>query len=100
MLNAMGAAARLALGTGRMNLAGKTPNDYEFVANPQRVWLVESSRAIVNGVDLGPAGALPQQARLGEFLIPQRGLFAVARAFMRTPKRTGRVIAVPGRVQG
>jgi hypothetical protein len=72
MPKAMGAAARIVLATGRMNLAGKTANDYEFIANPQRVWLIESSQAIVNGLDLGPVGALAQQARLGEFLIRPR----------------------------
>lgn len=92
MLKAMGAAARIVLGTGKMNLGGKTPNDYEFTANPQRMWLIESSRAILNGIDLGPAGPLAPQAQLGEFLIPQRGLFAVARAFMRTSHQISSVL--------
>jgi len=85
-LKMMGQAARIALGTGKMNLAGRTPNGHEFIANPQRVWLIDSSRAVVNGIDLGPVGALVQQASLSEFLIPQRGIFAVARAFMETPQ--------------
>lgn len=91
MLRVMGFTARFALGTGKMNLAGRTPNGQEFIANPQRVWLVKSSRAVVNGVDVGPAGPLPEQARLNEFLIPQRGIFAVARSFLQT---TDRVIHV------
>ena len=82
MLRVMGFTARLMLGTGKMNLTGRTPNGQEFMANPQQVWLVKSSRAEVNGVDVGPAGALPAQARLNEFLIPQRGVFAVGRAFL------------------
>jgi hypothetical protein len=87
-LKIMGHAARIMLGTGKMNLAGKTPNGHEFIANPQRVWLIDSSRAVVNKTDLGPVGALNQQASLNEFLIPQRGVFAVARAFMEAPKGT------------
>jgi hypothetical protein len=87
-LKIMGHAARIMLGTGKMNLAGKTPNGHEFIANPQRVWLIDSSRAVVNETDLGPAGALNQQASLNEFLIPQRGVFAIARAFMEAPKGT------------
>ena len=79
-----------------MNLAGKTPNGYEFIANPQRVWLIESSHAILNGLDLGPAGALAQQARLNDFFIPQRGLFAVARAFLQSPRQQSSVLAVQG----
>lgn len=87
MLRAMAFAARIALGTGKMNLAGRTPNGQKFIANPKQVWLVKSSRAIVNGVDVGAVGPLPAQARLNEFLIPQRGIFAVARAFL---EKTGR----------
>jgi len=86
MLNMMGHAARIALGTGKMNLAGRTPNGHEFIANPQRIWLIDSSRAVVNGTDAGPVGALSRQASLNEFLIPQRGVFAVARAFLEAPK--------------
>jgi len=72
MLRVMGFTARYVLGTGKMNLAGRTPNGQEFIANPQQVWLVKSRRAVLNGVDVGPAGPLPEQARLNEFLIPQR----------------------------
>ena len=53
MLSLMATAARLTLGTGRMNLAGRTPNGQEFVANPRQVWLVKSSQAIIRGVDAG-----------------------------------------------
>jgi hypothetical protein len=72
MLCVMGFTARYVLGTGKMNSAGRTPNGQEFIANPQPVWLVKSSRAVVNGVNVGPAGPLPEQARLNEFPIPPR----------------------------
>jgi hypothetical protein len=83
MLRVMGFAAQVFLGTGRMNLIGLSPNGQEFTANPQQVWLVKSSRAVINGVDLGPPGPLPTQARLNDFLIPQRGVFAVGRSSMK-----------------
>ena len=94
MLKAMGAAARFALRSGKMNLAGRTPNSQEFIANPQRVWLVESSCAILKGLDLGPTGALVQQARLNDFFIPQRGLFAVVCAFMQTSRHASGVASL------
>ena len=75
-------AARVALGTGRINLAGLTPNGQRFVANPQRFWMVEASRAIIDGVDAGRMGPLAEQPRLRDFRIPQRGLFALGRAFL------------------
>jgi hypothetical protein len=39
MLRIMGSSARYAPGTGEMNLAGRTPNAQEFIANPQQVFL-------------------------------------------------------------
>ncbi len=89
VLALMGTTARLVLGTGRINLTGRTPNGQEFVANPRQVWLVKSSEAIVGGVRTGPAGPLAAQARLRDFLIPQRGVFAVVRAFLRTAPDNG-----------
>ncbi|HEY7304407.1 MAG TPA: hypothetical protein VH601_09850 [Bryobacteraceae bacterium] len=94
VLNAMGAAARLALGTGKVNFTGKTPNGHKFIANPQRVWLIDSSRAVVKGQDLGPVGPLSRQAELRDLLIPQKGLFAVARAFLEAPSQASG--ALPG----
>jgi hypothetical protein len=82
MLKVMGHAARFVLGTGKMNLAGKTPNGHEFIAKPQRVWLIDSSHAVVNELDAGPVGPLNQQSSLNEFLIPQRGVFAVSHAYL------------------
>jgi hypothetical protein len=99
VLKAMGAAARFALGAGKINLAGKTPNGHEFMANPQRVWLIDSSHAIMNGLDFGPPGTLTRQARLNEVLIPQRGIFAVARAFLQTPVQETNTDPVLGRAE-
>jgi hypothetical protein len=79
-LRLMAVAARTMLGAGRLNLVGFTPNGHRFIANPRRLWLIESSEAVVHGASVGPAGPLGSQAALGDFLLPQRGLFAVARA--------------------
>src|SRR5262245_56358790 len=49
MLRVMGFTARYVLGTGKRNLAGRTPNGQEYIANAQQVWLVKSSLAVVNG---------------------------------------------------
>ena len=79
VLRLMGAAARATLGTGRLNHTGLTPNGHRFIANHRRLWLIESSHAVVDGVSVGPAGPLAKQASLGDLMLPQRGLFAVAR---------------------
>jgi hypothetical protein len=80
-LRAMGAMARLLLGTGRMALAGRAPSGQHFVANPLVAWTIPSSHALVEGVDVGEPGQLAEQEHLGDFWIPQRGLFVIGRAF-------------------
>jgi hypothetical protein len=45
------------------------------------VWLVDSSHVVVNELEAGPIGLVNQQASLNQFLIPQRGVFVVAREF-------------------
>jgi hypothetical protein len=83
-LSAMGAMVRVLLHTGKLRFTGQAPNGQRFVANPQLIWLIAKSHAVVRGQDLGPLGPTPEQGKLGDFLIPQRGLFAVARAFMES----------------
>jgi hypothetical protein len=81
VLRAMAAMARRLLGAGRMALAGHAPSGQRFVANPLVVWSIPSSRALIEGVEVGEPGPLAEQDRLGDFWIPQRGLFVVGQAF-------------------
>ncbi len=83
VLSIMGKTARVFLGAGKLNLAGRTPNGQTFMANPRLIWAVASSRAAIGGQDLGVPGPLPQQSRLGDFWIPQRGIFAIASAVLQ-----------------
>jgi|OpeIllAssembly_1097287.scaffolds.fasta_scaffold183929_2 hypothetical protein len=76
-LKIMGVAASLMLGAGHLGLSGKVPNGQKFVANPRQIWIIRNSTAILRGLDLGPAGRLKDQARLGDFWIPQQGIFAI-----------------------
>jgi hypothetical protein len=81
VLSMLGPVAGAALRAGRVSLAGAVPNGQHFKANPLKVWLVAEATASLDGEDLGPPGPLVEQARLGDFWIPQRGVFAVGRAF-------------------
>jgi hypothetical protein len=74
---AIGSLSQCVLGTGPMSAASR-----EVLTNPGRVWLVAASTARVKGKDIGEPGALEKQARLHEFLIPQRGLFAITKAYL------------------
>jgi hypothetical protein len=81
VLSLLGPIAGTALRAGRVGLAGVAPNGQRFIANPLRVWLVAAAGASLGGVDFGPMGKLDQQAALGDFWIPQRGIFAIGRAY-------------------
>jgi hypothetical protein len=87
VLAIMGAIAGPALGAGKLQLAGQTPNAQHFEANPRRIWSVSASHALVEGEDLGRIGPLTPQAHLSDFFIPQRGIFAVGRVFITNPQR-------------
>ncbi len=83
---AMETAARCLLRAGKLNLTGSTPNGQEFTATPRLVWFIEESRAVIRGVAAGSPGPLASQAMLADFLIPQRGVFAIATAALRPGK--------------
>jgi hypothetical protein len=73
---------------GAMNLAGLTPNGHRFSINCRHLRLIKSSHAVVKGVNLGRVGPSADQSALGDLLLPQRGLFAIARARFEQPSRS------------
>lgn len=79
-LSLMGAVAGPMFRAGRLALHGLAPNGQRFVANPRLLWLIDDADATVGGEPLGAPGPLPVQAALGDFRIPQRGLFVIGRA--------------------
>jgi len=81
VLRVMGAVAGRALGLGRTVLTGRVPNGQRFAVNPLHAWRVGESTASVNGVDLRRPAPLPVQATLGDYALPQRGIFVLGRAF-------------------
>ncbi len=81
VLRAMSRFAGPMLHVGNVGLSGRVPNGQTFVANPMKVWLVERSSATIDGRDLGVPAPLLDQTKLGDFWIPQRGLFAMGRSF-------------------
>jgi hypothetical protein len=69
-----------ALGVGKLSLSGRVPNGQRFLAVPRMVFGIEATAAVVQGKDLGSMGPLQEQARLGDFWIPNGGLFAIGGA--------------------
>ncbi|MDT5137125.1 MAG: hypothetical protein QOD58_1387, partial [Mycobacterium sp.] len=84
VLGALGRAAGPTLGAGQVRLAGTAPNGQRFTLAPRQVWAVAGSCAALDGVDLGPVGRLPNQARLAGFRPPQRGLFVAGSGHFET----------------
>ena len=80
VLGAMGPMARTMLHTGRIQLRGTTPNGPRFKAVPLKIWRVVGASATCRGEDLGVPAPLDEQVHLGDFWLPQRGVFFVGRA--------------------
>ncbi len=80
LLATVGPAAGPTLHTGRIRLSGTTINGQHFRAAPVRIWRVADSSAVFDGTDLGRPGPLDDQTRLGDFWLPQRGIFVVGSA--------------------
>ncbi|MCB5294439.1 hypothetical protein [Arthrobacter sp. SO3] len=76
-LRAMGAVAGPVLGAGHIGLTGRVPNGQAFGARPRQMWFVRASNAHLQGHNLGQVSALPVQDKLGDFWIPQRGIFMI-----------------------
>jgi len=61
-------------------MAGTAPKGLTFVANARIIWLVKWARPEMGGGDAGRPGPVFQQACLGDFCIPQRGVPTVGNA--------------------
>ena len=77
VLRVLGPLAGTVLGAGRIRLGGTMPNGQQFRIAPKQLWAVSATRATLEGRDLGDVVPLPEQARLGGFWAPQRGLAVV-----------------------
>ncbi|WP_411730781.1 hypothetical protein [Paeniglutamicibacter sp.] len=96
LLDAMGLLMGPALRAGKMGLAGLVPNGQSFRAHPQRVWMVASAEATIDGEDAGVPQALPAQEHLADFWLPQRGVF-VADLGIDYPSTASDIRSAPAR---
>jgi hypothetical protein len=81
VLTAMSLVSGPMLGVGHVGLHGRVPNGQHFIANPQMLWAIRNSRARLGIADFGLPAPLHLQARLGDFWIPQRGMFAIGLSY-------------------
>jgi len=85
VLASMGSMAGGFLRSGRLRLRGCTPNGPRFKAAPMQVWRVVGGGGKVDDADLGALAPLREQTRLGDFWLPQRGLFFAGQARFTRP---------------
>lgn len=96
VLSMMARMAGPMLRAGRLGMHGLASNGQSFIANPMMIWTIARSDARLGREPFGPPGALGEQTRLGDFWIPQRGLFAMGRTFFE-PFDATRHLAVASR---
>ena len=76
-----------ALGMGNMRLSGTMPSGHVGTMMPRRMYLIERSTAILEGVDLGAPVHLKENPRIGKGPLPSRGLLAIGGAAWRIADR-------------
>jgi hypothetical protein len=98
VLRAVGRIAGPVFRAGQLRLTGHSSNGQHYMKSPERAWLVNDSEARIGGVSLGTPGPLRQQAFLGDFAIPQRGIFMVGQMHFERfdPSRHSEVLSRSG----
>jgi len=69
-----------ALGMGRLQMSGVMPSGHSGLLMPQRMYLVNESTAVLDGVDLGSPARLPANPTIGGVPLPARGVLAIGQA--------------------
>jgi hypothetical protein len=68
------------LGMGNIQMAGTMPNGQWGILMPQRMYFIEESKAVIDGVDLGAPARLDETPKIGAIPLPARGVLAVGQA--------------------
>lgn len=82
LLLAREATAR-ALGMGHLKLSGVMPSGHVGILMPERMFFVEESAAICDGLDLGRPAHLGDNPAIGKVPLPARGVLAIGRGMWR-----------------
>ena len=92
----VGATGGRLLQAGPRPLAGLAPNGHRFAVRPRRLWLATASAAMVEGRELGPIGPLHGNRRIGDLVLPNRGLFAIHEAHFEPHDPARHLSPAPG----
>lgn len=77
--------ARRALGLGDITMSGTMPSGHEGILMPQRMYFIDESTAILDGVNLGRPTRMSPNPLIGGVPLPARGVLAVGQGAWRIP---------------
>lgn len=69
-----------ALGMGHLQMSGVMPSGHTGTLMPMQLYLVDDSRATLDGVDLGRPVRLQENPRIGDVPLPARSVLAIGQA--------------------
>lgn len=69
-----------ALGMGQLHLSGVMPSGHQGLLMPERMYLVDTSTAALDGVDLGSPSRPSANPVIGGVPLPARGVLAIGQA--------------------
>jgi hypothetical protein len=72
-----------ALGMGHLQLSGVMPSGHVGILMPQEMYVVERSRASLEGADLGQPARLRENPSIGGVPLPARGVLAIGQALWK-----------------
>ncbi len=83
MLRAMEWIGRTLFDLGDMTLSGIVPNGHFGILMPQRMFLITSAKADLEGRDLGQPTRSKENPSIGDVRLPARPTFAVGRGYFK-----------------
>ncbi|KAA0022376.1 hypothetical protein FOY51_14240 [Antrihabitans cavernicola] len=86
LISAREALAR-GLGMGRLRLATEMPSGHHGILMPERMFYVDRSHAVLDGVDFGRATRLTTNPELGGVPLPARGVMVVGQGMWQIADR-------------
>jgi len=68
------------LGIGSIKLAGVMPSGHFGILMPQRMYLIDHAKILLEGDDLGKPTHVHSNPKIGDVSLPARGIFAIGQA--------------------
>jgi hypothetical protein len=95
LLRAREVLAQHILHLGDIRLSGTMPSGHVGVLMPQRMYLINESSAVLDGVDLGRPTLVTPNPRIGDVPLPARGVLAIGQAAwtIRDPEEYARMVS-------